>query len=77
MNVTFSGGKASSPLPISQIAIVVRDIDDALEKYNRVLGWWNAEGFANGAPADLVLGAGFCSGASASEPTGIEKSKRS
>jgi methylmalonyl-CoA/ethylmalonyl-CoA epimerase len=30
-------------LPISQIAIVVRDIDDALEKYHRALGWgpWN------------------------------------
>src|SRR5207302_8374474 len=41
--ITFSGGRASGPLPISQIAIVVRDIDDALEKYARVLGWgpWN------------------------------------
>jgi catechol 2,3-dioxygenase-like lactoylglutathione lyase family enzyme len=41
--VTFSDGTASAPLPISQIAIVVRDIDDALEKYTRVLGWgpWN------------------------------------
>src|SRR5207245_11773222 len=41
--VTFAGGKASASLPISQIAIVVRDIDDALEKYHRVLGWgpWN------------------------------------
>jgi hypothetical protein len=29
--VTFAGGRASGPLPISQIAIVVRDIDDALE----------------------------------------------
>jgi catechol 2,3-dioxygenase-like lactoylglutathione lyase family enzyme len=30
-------------LPISQIAIVVHDIDDALEKYHRALGWgpWN------------------------------------
>ena len=34
-----ASGPASGPLPISQIAIVVRDIDDALEKYNRVLGW--------------------------------------
>ena len=25
--------------PISQIAIVVRDIDDALERYHRALGW--------------------------------------
>jgi catechol 2,3-dioxygenase-like lactoylglutathione lyase family enzyme len=41
--VSFAGGRASAPLPISQIAIVVHDIDDALEKYNRVLGWgpWN------------------------------------
>ena len=41
--VTFANGAASGPLPISQIAIVVRDIDDALEKYHRVLGWgpWN------------------------------------
>jgi methylmalonyl-CoA/ethylmalonyl-CoA epimerase len=30
-------------LPISQIAIVVRDIDEALERYHRALGWgpWN------------------------------------
>ena len=42
-HVSFSQGAASGPLPISQIAIVVRDIDDALEKYHRVLGWgpWN------------------------------------
>ena len=41
--VTFANGAATGPLPISQIAIVVRDIDDALEKYHRVLGWgpWN------------------------------------
>ena len=41
--VTFANGAARGPLPISQIAIVVRDIDDALEKYHRVLGWgpWN------------------------------------
>jgi methylmalonyl-CoA/ethylmalonyl-CoA epimerase len=37
--VTFAGGRASGPLPITQIAIVVRDIDEALEKYHRVLGW--------------------------------------
>jgi catechol 2,3-dioxygenase-like lactoylglutathione lyase family enzyme len=32
-----------APLPISQIAIVVRDIDEALERYHRALGWgpWN------------------------------------
>jgi catechol 2,3-dioxygenase-like lactoylglutathione lyase family enzyme len=31
------------PMPISQIAIVVRDIDEALERYHRALGWgpWN------------------------------------
>jgi catechol 2,3-dioxygenase-like lactoylglutathione lyase family enzyme len=41
--ITFAGGRASGPLPISQIAIVVGDIDDALEKYTRALGWgpWN------------------------------------
>src|SRR5581483_5022450 len=29
--------------PISQIAIVVRDIDEALERYHKALGWgpWN------------------------------------
>ncbi len=37
--VTLDSGTASAPLPISQIAIVVRDIDDALEKYTRFLGW--------------------------------------
>jgi len=41
--VSFANGAASGPLSISQIAIVVKDIDDALEKYTRVLGWgpWN------------------------------------
>lgn len=41
--ISFADGRASGPLPISQIAIVVHDIDDALEKYHRVLGWgpWN------------------------------------
>ncbi|PYQ55660.1 MAG: hypothetical protein DMF53_27660 [Acidobacteria bacterium] len=34
--------------------------------YNGVLGWRNAERFANGAPADLVLGGTGCSGGSAS-----------
>jgi methylmalonyl-CoA/ethylmalonyl-CoA epimerase len=31
------------PMPISQIAIVVRNIDEALERYHRALGWgpWN------------------------------------
>ncbi|HEY0514127.1 MAG TPA: NHL repeat-containing protein [Thermoanaerobaculia bacterium] len=45
-----------------------------VDAYNRVLGWRNAEGFASGAAADLVLGGsvqskpdlpGSCSGASA------------
>lgn len=33
----------TSPLPITQIAIVVRDIRPALERYHRALGWgpWN------------------------------------
>lgn len=41
--VSFLDGAVTGPLPISQIAIVVRDIDDALENYHRVLGWgpWN------------------------------------
>lgn len=35
--------QAPAPLPISQIAIVVREIDEALERYHRALGWgpWN------------------------------------
>jgi|tagenome__1003787_1003787.scaffolds.fasta_scaffold20912392_2 methylmalonyl-CoA/ethylmalonyl-CoA epimerase len=42
-SVRFADGAASGPLSISQIAIVVNDMDDALEKYHRVLGWgpWN------------------------------------
>src|SRR2546430_2096495 len=37
------GTAVQAPLPISQIAIVVRDIDQALERYHRALGWcpWN------------------------------------
>src|SRR4051812_24111015 len=36
-------GAAPEPLPISQIAIVVRDVEEALERYHRILGWgpWN------------------------------------
>ena len=36
-------GPPLAPLPISQIAIVVRDIASALESYHRALGWgpWN------------------------------------
>jgi catechol 2,3-dioxygenase-like lactoylglutathione lyase family enzyme len=37
--VTFKAGRPSGPLPISQIAFVVRDIDQALEDFNRTLGW--------------------------------------
>ena len=41
--VSFEGGKPSGPLPITQIAFVVRDIDQALENFHRTLGWgpWN------------------------------------
>ncbi|MGA2804772.1 MAG: VOC family protein [Acidimicrobiales bacterium] len=41
--VSFEGGKPSGPLPITQIAFVVRDIDKALENFHRTLGWgpWN------------------------------------
>lgn len=41
--VTFESGRPSGPLPITQIAFVVRDIDQALESFNRTLGWgpWN------------------------------------
>jgi catechol 2,3-dioxygenase-like lactoylglutathione lyase family enzyme len=64
--VTFTGGRASSPLPISQIAIVVHDINDALEKYHRVLGWgpWNVyehrppslhHTFLHGKPAEFTM----------------------
>jgi methylmalonyl-CoA/ethylmalonyl-CoA epimerase len=36
-------GEAPAPLPITQVAIVVRDIDSALRKYHEALGWgpWN------------------------------------
>jgi catechol 2,3-dioxygenase-like lactoylglutathione lyase family enzyme len=42
-SVRFANGAASGPLSISQIAIVVKDMDDALESYHRILGWgpWN------------------------------------
>lgn len=64
--VTFAHGSASGPLPISQIAIVVRDIDDALEKYNRVLGWgpWNVyehqppslhDTYLHGSPSEYTM----------------------
>jgi catechol 2,3-dioxygenase-like lactoylglutathione lyase family enzyme len=41
--MSFANGTASGPLPISQIAIVVNDMDEALERYHRILGWgpWN------------------------------------
>jgi hypothetical protein len=32
-------GPPTAPLPISQIAIVVRDIDEALERYHQALDW--------------------------------------
>src|ERR671929_1740955 len=42
-SVRFADGAASGPLAISPIAIVVNDIDEALERYHRILGWgpWN------------------------------------
>jgi len=54
------------PLPISQIAIVVHDIDEALERYLRVLGWgpWSVyehkppalhDTFLHGKPTDFTM----------------------
>lgn len=54
------------PLPISQIAIVVADMDDALERYHRTLGWgpWNVyrhepptlhDTYLHGEPADYTM----------------------
>ena len=37
--VTFEGGRPSGPLPIAQIAFIVRDIDQALGNFHRTLGW--------------------------------------
>jgi methylmalonyl-CoA/ethylmalonyl-CoA epimerase len=39
----MTGEELMEPLPISQIALVVEDIEEALERYHRVLGWgpWN------------------------------------
>jgi methylmalonyl-CoA/ethylmalonyl-CoA epimerase len=65
-SVTFVDGAATGPLPISQIAIVVRDIDDARETYHRVLGWgpWNVyehrppalhDTYLHGRPADFTM----------------------
>jgi methylmalonyl-CoA/ethylmalonyl-CoA epimerase len=43
MQATEVSTAPPAPLPISQIAIVVRDIDESLERYHRALGWgpWN------------------------------------
>jgi Glyoxalase/Bleomycin resistance protein/Dioxygenase superfamily len=57
---------ASEPLPISQIAIVVRDIDEALERYHQALGWgpWNIyehkppalhDTYLHGKPTDFTM----------------------
>lgn len=54
------------PLPISQIAIVVHDIDQALERYHRALGWgpWNVyehkppalhDTYLHGRPTDFTM----------------------
>lgn len=43
MTATRLPDPPSAPMPISQIAIVVRNIDEALDRYHRALGWgpWN------------------------------------
>lgn len=54
------------PMPISQIAIVVRNIDEALERYHRALGWgpWNIyehkppalhDTYLHGQPAEFTM----------------------
>jgi methylmalonyl-CoA/ethylmalonyl-CoA epimerase len=64
--VRFVDGAASGPLAISQIAIVVNDIEDALERYHRVLGWgpWNVyehkppslhDTYLHGKPAEYTM----------------------
>jgi methylmalonyl-CoA/ethylmalonyl-CoA epimerase len=55
--ITFEDGRASAPMPISQIAIVVRDIDKSLEGYTRALGWgpWNVYEHAPPALHDTYL----------------------
>src|SRR5882672_5792042 len=56
----------SGGFPISQIAIVVRDIDEALERYHRALGWgpWNVyehkppslhDTYLHGKPAEYTM----------------------
>jgi methylmalonyl-CoA/ethylmalonyl-CoA epimerase len=56
----------AGPLPISQIAIVVKDIDQALERYHRALGWgpWNVyehkppalhDTYLHGEPTDFTM----------------------
>lgn len=57
------------PLPITQVAIIVHDIREALEKYHRILGWgpWNVyehkppilhDTYLHGKPAEFsMLGA--------------------
>src|SRR5919199_2374551 len=65
-SVRFVDGAASGPLAISQIAIVVNDIEDALVKYHRVLGWgpWNVyehkppslhDTYVRGKPVDYTM----------------------
>jgi catechol 2,3-dioxygenase-like lactoylglutathione lyase family enzyme len=65
-SVRFADGAASGPLAISQIAIVVNDIDAALERYHRVLGWgpWNVyehkppslhDTYVRGKPVDYTM----------------------
>src|SRR6202171_5711007 len=58
--------KSAGGFPTRQIAIVVRDIDEALERYNRALGWgpWNVyehkppalhHTFLHGKPTDFTM----------------------
>ena len=62
----IGSAQASAPLPISQIAIVVRDIDEAVERYHRALGWgpWNVyehkppalhHTYLHGRPTDFTM----------------------
>jgi hypothetical protein len=50
-SVRFADGETSAPLPISQIAIVVNDFEDALAWYRRVLGRGPWDVHEHGLPA--------------------------
>ena len=66
MTATRLPDAPSVPMPISQIAIVVRNIDEALERYHRALGWgpWNIyehrppalhDTYLHGQPAEFTM----------------------